>query len=225
MRREGDAQRIPSLDIAPREMRKAPPAIRHVPAIQSACEVGDDEADREKPRVAQNGERVVTETSVGVVESDQQLVRRRSPLAANNGDERVERNASPAGVRERMDLRGEPCRRQTRDAELASTFDLVVAEDGRDHALFESKLRTASCNRTLRAGRERCVRGLTPYLSFLTLNLLHITITVHDVLPGAWNSAGVLAPLYTSIAATSCGGMRRSMSPAKSDWYGAPSTT
>jgi hypothetical protein len=38
-------------------------------------------------------------------------------------------------------------------------------------------------------------RNDSRYLSFLTLNLLHITIVVHDEFPGDWNSAGVFEPV------------------------------
>ena len=57
----------------------------------------------------------------------------RLPFAANACLELDERHASPARGGQHMHLHRELARRDTRDAELSAPFDLVIAEDGRDH--------------------------------------------------------------------------------------------
>jgi len=133
MRLERNAVCAPALDVPPREMREPPPAVGHIPSIQSAREIRDDEACRGEPHAPQHRKRVVTKTAVRVVECDEELPLTRLPFAANARLELDERHASPARVGQRMHLPREPARRDTRDAELSTPFDLVIAEDGRDH--------------------------------------------------------------------------------------------
>ena len=154
MRLERDVVRAPPLDVAPGEVCEPSPAVGYVPSIHPAGEIRDHEARRGEPHVPQDGERVVTKTAVGVVERDEELAISRSPLAANASRELGERYASPAGGGQRVHLHRETPWGDARDAELAAPFNLVVAEDRRNHDAVRSKPRAV----------ERSVWGQTPVL-------------------------------------------------------------
>jgi len=156
MRLERDAARAPPLDVAPGEVREPSAAVGHVPSIQPAGEVRDHEASGGEPHIPQHGERVVAKTAVRVVEGDEEIAIARSLFAAHRCLELDERNASPAGGGQRVHLHREPVRGDARDAELSASFDLVIAEDGRDHAAVRSKPRAV----------KRRVWGQTPSVSF-----------------------------------------------------------
>ena len=130
---ERDTLRAPPLDVAPGQVGEASPAVGDIPAVQPTREIRDDETRRREPHIPQHGERVVTKAAIGVVERDEKLAIARSPLAANACLELDERNASPAGRSQRVHLRRETGRSDARDAKLATPFDLVITEGGRDH--------------------------------------------------------------------------------------------
>src|SRR6476659_2338408 len=107
MRLEREAVKTPPLDVPPGEVRKPSPAIGDIPAIQPPREVRDHEAPGREPHVPHHGEGVVPETTIGVVEGDEEIAIARTPLAANTCTEVAERNATPAGRGQRAHLRGE----------------------------------------------------------------------------------------------------------------------
>src|SRR5687767_8337409 len=110
-------------------MREPPPAVRDVPAIQSASVRGDHEACRAEAVCLEHRKRVVAQCTVRIVERDGDLVRSERPPAAHARRDLIEREGSPAVSREPLDLTRKSPRRDTRDAQLEPPVDLVVTKN------------------------------------------------------------------------------------------------
>lgn len=105
---ERDSLALPSDDIPPRQVREPTTAVRDVPAIEAASVIGDDETGGVESHLPKDGERVLAQPTIRVIERDEDLTWRCTTLATHGRGEFGKRYAAPSRSRKRLHLRGEP---------------------------------------------------------------------------------------------------------------------
>jgi hypothetical protein len=129
VRSEVHSALLPPAHVAPGEVREAAPAVRDVPTVEPPRVLGDREADGAEAVRREDGEGVLAQAAVGIVEGDRELPWPHASLAAYARRELVQSERAPSGIAQPFDLAREAARRDAGDAQLASPLDLVVAED------------------------------------------------------------------------------------------------